>query len=459
MRGSVRRFTAVGAAAALLASMGCTAGRQAAPGSPTAATDQTLNELFNLSAVYQRLGRLAARGPIPFVGNYTTLAGRGDSTVFMVGFSFENRALSFQRDQGSFAARYRVDLTLGRATGEPIAVTRNEVVRVASFQETQRSDESVFFQQAFLLEPGSYNLTMVVRDPASNAASRVERVIEVPKYGAGSMSQPAMVYEVRGRTAPSDSFHAVLNPRGTVSHGGGDTLYIYVEGYRYPGPTSVPVVVKDDRDSVVYRSSVDFAGSRDVEGRVARIAADAPPLGELTIQVGEGDHAARMQALVSFARGWVVTNYDNLLNLLRFFPYEPGLLNALRNAKPADRSKLWRQFWLATDPIPETSENEALDRYFTRVAIANQRFQDEGGEGWRTDRGEVYISLGEPDQIYESPPSSSDRRYTQWLYNEYRVVLYFEGTMGFSRMRLTPNSRAEFARARAMVSRDPQRAR
>ncbi|MEZ4454986.1 MAG: hypothetical protein R2882_00345 [Gemmatimonadales bacterium] len=79
--------------------------------------------------------------------------------------------------------------------------------------------------------------------------------------------------------------------------------------------------------------------------------------------MGEGDHAARMQALVSFARGWVVTNYDNLLNLLRFFPYEPGLLNSLRNAKPADRSKLWRQFWLATDPIPETSENEALDRY------------------------------------------------------------------------------------------------
>ncbi|MEZ4454985.1 MAG: hypothetical protein R2882_00340 [Gemmatimonadales bacterium] len=76
---------------------------------------------------------------------------------------------------------------------------------MASFQETQRSDESVFFQQAFLLEPGSYNLTMVVRDPASNAASRVERVIEVPKYGAGSMSQPAMVYEVRGRTTPSDS--------------------------------------------------------------------------------------------------------------------------------------------------------------------------------------------------------------------------------------------------------------
>ena len=441
--------------ASLLLGLGCAASPRPA-GSPAAATDQTLNELFNLTSVYQRLGRLAAGGPIPFVGNVAMLKGRGDSTLVAVGLSFENRALSFQRDQGTFAARYRVDLALAHPGVDSIRVSANEVVRVASFQETQRSDESVFFQQAFLIPPGSYNMTLVVRDPASNAASRVERVLEVPGFGAGTLSKPTMVYEVRGRTALADSFQAVLNPRGTVSHGGGDTLYIYVEGYRLPGPTSVPVTVRDDRDSVVYQSSLEYAGGRAVEGRVARIGADAPPLGELTIEVGEGSSANKMRALVSFARGWVVTNYDNLLSLLRYFPYEQGQLNGLRNAKAADRARLWRQFWQTTDPVPETSENEALDRYFTRLAIANQQFQDEGGEGWRTDRGEVLLTLGEPDQAFESPPGN-DRRYVQWIYNEYRAVLYFEGTLGFSRMRLTPNSRSEFARARAMVSRDPRR--
>ncbi|MDX2059883.1 MAG: hypothetical protein SFV24_18890, partial [Gemmatimonadales bacterium] len=88
---------------------------------PSAATDQTLTELFSLSSVYQRLGRLAASGPIPFVGNVAMLAGRGDSTVVELGVSFENRALSFQRDQGSFLARYRVDMSLSRASGSPIA--------------------------------------------------------------------------------------------------------------------------------------------------------------------------------------------------------------------------------------------------------------------------------------------------------------------------------------------------
>jgi GWxTD domain-containing protein len=296
----------------------------------------------------------------------------------------------------------------------------------------------------------------VVRDPASNAASRVEQQVEVPTFAAGSISAPAMVYEVTARTNVADSIHMVLNPRGTVAHGGGDTLYLYVEGYRFAGPNRVPVEVRDDQDSVVYRTDLEFAGGRNVEGRIVRLSSETPPLGELTITVGSGASAKKARALVSFARGWVVTNYENLLSLLRFFPYEIDRLNGLRSAKPADRARLWRQFWVATDPDPETPENEALDRYFTRIAIANERFRDEGGEGWRTDRGEVYITLGDPDQILETPPAN-DRRFIRWVYNEYRAVIDFEGTMGFSRMRLTPQSRAEFARARAQVIRRPAR--
>jgi GWxTD domain-containing protein len=441
-----------------LVAAGCGGGRRTPGGPPGTATDQTLTELFNLATVYQRLGRLSGVGPIPFVGNVALLAGRGDSTLLHLGVSLENRSLSFQRDAGSFSARYRVDISLARPNLPPIQTSSSSLVRVASFQETQRGDETIFFHQGFLLAPGTYTLGVVVRDLAAGAASRVERTLDVPLFGPGMLSIPAMVYEVRSRTSVADSLHAILNPRGTVSHGGADTLYLYLEGYRFSGPTRIPVTVRDEQDSLVFRTEVDFTGGKSVEGKVVRIASDAPPLGELTIAVGEGPSARTVRALVSFARGWVVTNYDNLLSLLRFFPYEPGLLGQLRSAKPADRGRLWRQFWELTDPMPETPENEALDRYFTRIAIANEQFRDEAGEGWRTDRGEVYITLGDPDQVYETPPAN-DRRLIRWIYNEYRAVLDFEGTLGFSRVRLTANSRSEFARARSLVSRDVKRSR
>jgi GWxTD domain-containing protein len=444
----------VGLAAVLLVA-GCS-GRRSFSGPPGTQTDQTLTQLFDLSAVYERLGRLAARGSISFVGTVATVAGRGDSTQLLLGLSFENRALSFQRDGAAFAARYHVDIALDRPGRPSIQVSRDEIVRVPSFQETQRGEESIFFQQGFLLEPGPYTLRIVVRDPGSNGAGTVERTLEVPPYAPGSLSAPVMVYRVLPRQSASESLHVILNPRGTVAHGGADTLLIYVEAYRLSGPTTVPVEVRDDRDSVVMRSVLSFAGGRSAEGQVVYLSADTPPLGELTVAVGVGSSARTTRALVSFARGWVVTNYDNLLTLLRLFPFRPDLLSALRSATPAERPALWRRFWAETDPVPETPENEALDRYFTRIAIANDRFRDEGGEGWRTDRGEVFITLGEPDQALETTPGS-DRRYVRWVYNEFRAVIDFEGQLGFSRLRLTPASRAEFARARAQMLRDRAR--
>ena len=445
------RFRQVSLGMLLLAAIGCGASRTPS-GAVTPTTEQTLDELFNMSSVYQRLGRLAAGGPVPFVGTTALLKGRGDSTVARVALSFDNHAFAFTREGRSFSSRFRVDYSLARSGQAAIQAVRDEIVRVESFAETQRNDESVIVEQDFMLGPGSYTLTVTVRDPASSVSSRAEQGLEVPGFPAGSMSPPIFVYEARPRTRTGDSAVMLINARGTVANGGGDSLLMYLEGYQFPGPRDLPVEIRDDRDSVVYQAVVRFQGGLPVEGRLLRLASDAPPLGQLRITVGEGSDAKRVTALVSFSRSWVVTNYDNLLALLRWFPWAPDRLSALRDASAADRPRRWREFWVATDPSPETPGNEALDRYFTRIAIANERFKDEAGPGWRSERGEVYVTLGEPDQAYESPPSS-DQRVVQWLYSFYRATITFVGPVGFSRLRMTTQSRGEFARARAQVIR------
>lgn len=437
--------------AGLLLLAACGGARTPAAG-PAPSAEQTLNELFNLSTLYQRLGRLAANGPMPFVGTVALLAGRGDSTVARIGLSFENHAFAFQRDGRIFSTRFRVEYAFSRTGAAPVQAVRDEVVRVETFPETQRSDESVIVEQGFLLAPGTYSLTVTVRDPASNAFSRAEKAVVVPSFREGGITEPILVYSARPRIAAGDTVSMVLNPRGAVASGGSDSLMMYLEAYRLPAARQLPVEVRDDRDSVIYRSNVPFAGGRPLEARVVRLGSEAPPLGQLHIAVGEGADVRKVTALVSFSRGWVVTNYDNLLSLLRYFVWAPDRLGALRSAKPSDRPRLWREFWTATDPVPETPENEALDQYFTRIAIANERFKDEGGAGWRTDRGEVYVTLGEPDQAVETPPGQ-DTRIVQWVYTSFRAVISFQGQLGFSRLRMTPTSRAEFSRARAQVMR------
>ena len=110
---------------------------------------------------------------------------------------------------------------------------------------------------------------------------------------------------------------------------------------------------------------------------------------------------------------------------------------------------MWRRFFLATDPNPATPENEAIDEYLQRVRIANERFTEEGGQGWLTERGEVFISIGEPSEIVDRRQDQIGRgRYVIWNYYELRLSLTFIDDTGFGRLRLDPRSRAEFMRVR-----------
>jgi GWxTD domain-containing protein len=432
------------------AALGCgnwkRVGTQAAP----APSDQ-LTALLNTSQFYQRLGRLAAGEPLPFVGTVAFAGAPADSVVALLGLSLENRALAFQREGNVFVARYRVTISFQREGTRSVDLTREEIVRVPTFQETQRADESILFQQVLRMTPGTYKVTVTVRDAGSTSESRATGDFTAPSFSSGSVSAPILVYQATGRGSLADPLSLVLNPRGAVGYGS-DTLLAYIEGYRFPAPTTVRFEVHDEQQRVVYSDSLHFRGGRPVESQVVRVAPDSISLGELRLVVGSGEGERTTSALVSFTQAWVVTNFDEMLDLLRYFGQDERL-SAMRKAPASERSRLWREFYTATDPNPATPENEALNLYFSRVSAANARFTDEGIPGWRTDRGEVLINLGNPDEVIENTPGTADRRVIRWTYTNQRLELYFQDETGFGRLRLTPGSRAEYERVLARIRR------
>jgi GWxTD domain-containing protein len=103
-------------------------------------------------------------------------------------------------------------------------------------------------------------------------------------------------------------------------------------------------------------------------------------------------------------------------------------------------------FWRETDPDPETTEHEALRDYFRRLVTVNERFREEAAAGWLTERGKVFITLGEPDQILEQGDVGigSRGRLQIWQYLQHRTQFVFVDQSGFGRWRMTPASEAEF---------------
>jgi GWxTD domain-containing protein len=424
------------------ATLHCGSWRRVGTEDGPAPADQ-LTQLVNVTSYYQRMGRIAAGDPLPFVGTVAFAAGPADSVITVIGISLENRALSFQRENTSFVARYRVSISFQRQGIRPVELTRDEIVRVTTFQETLRAEESVLFQQILRLLPGDYNVTVTLRDASSTAESRAQGRYTAPRFQPATTSTPILTYQATGRGSRSDPLSVVLNPRGAVGYGA-DTLLAYIEGYDFPGPTTIPFTVTDEQQEEVYTDSLRFRGGRAVESQVIRLAPDSISLGELKLAVGSGPAQRSVSAVVSFSQAWVITNFDEMLDLLRYFG-QGTRVNAMRKAPASERSRLWRQFYADTDPNKATPENEALNQYFARISSANARFTDEGVAGWRTDRGEVFITLGAPDESIESSPGTAGR-VVRWSYLDLRLALFFQDETGFGRLRLTPGSRSEYER-------------
>jgi GWxTD domain-containing protein len=74
-----------------------------------------------------------------------------------------------------------------------------------------------------------------------------------------------------------------------------------------------------------------------------------------------------------------------------------------------ERDRFIEAFWQRRDPTPDTPENEFKDEHYRRIAYANDHFMA-GVQGWRTDRGRMYIKYGPADEIDSHPAGGSYER-------------------------------------------------
>jgi GWxTD domain-containing protein len=72
----------------------------------------------------------------------------------------------------------------------------------------------------------------------------------------------------------------------------------------------------------------------------------------------------------------------------------------LKLATDRDRDVFIQMFWKIRDPTPATPKNEFQDEIFRRFKEANRRYRfGSTREGWMTDRGRMFITLGEPSSV------------------------------------------------------------
>ncbi len=81
------------------------------------------------------------------------------------------------------------------------------------------------------------------------------------------------------------------------------------------------------------------------------------------------------------------------------------------------RDKFIERFWEIRNPNPGSPTNSYKEDIYRRIAYANQWYGEGNLEGWRTDRGRVYITLGKPQQVGKYLGFANIRPMEIWFYS------------------------------------------
>ena len=101
------------------------------------------------------------------------------------------------------------------------------------------------------------------------------------------------------------------------------------------------------------------------------------------------------------------------------------------------------EFWKARDENSATPENEFYKKYIQRLEVCNDKYNSMGKQGWKTDRGRIYLLFGEPTEIERYPNQLETKPYEIWHYTELEGGVYFifADLTGFSDYQLVTSTK------------------
>ena len=349
--------------------------------------------------------------------------------------------LKFIKENLNLVSRYEVtisvlnmddDLVLEKLWSEEI----NE-------KEFQKKGEKLFafIQKSFELVSGKYKFQLKVRDEVSGKISTKKITSEVTKFGVNNLELSDYFYLNKFRKE-NEKIFIVPNITSNINEME-DGLALYFEIYSKKCNDSLIITYKikgNDKkilfDSSESRNCVDGKNKILVNLRKIKL-----PIGEyqceITVQ-NKIDKIVKTKKIISRrgSSGIMIKDLELAIKQLKYIAkneeYNFLTENGIEESVRQDR---FNSFWKKRDPNPETEENEYFEEYYFRVEYANKTFSHYN-DGWRTDRGMVFIIFGMPNNIERHPFEINTKPSEVWTYFEFNRQLVFIDDTGFGDYRL-----------------------
>ena len=121
--------------------------------------------------------------------------------------------------------------------------------------------------------------------------------------------------------------------------------------------------------------------------------------------------------------------------------------NVYKNLDDEGCAEFLKRFWEQNDPNPKTEQNEYKEEIIRRVNYANRNFSHYG-DGWKSDRGRIYIRQGKPEEVIDKSYEFDAKPYIIWKYylGGKRIYIFVDFTkMGNYKLVYVENDDFEFS--------------
>lgn len=355
--------------------------------------------------------------------------------------------LIFISEQEQFVANYEIELAIQDNSGEQVAT---EIVRdsiaVEDYEHTQSDRWKKLYQFPTLLPDGAYSATLTVADLNSRKSMQRKFSFSLnndhPTVSYTSDIQLGCREWIRN--ASGGNYAIMPDPQRVYGIGNNK---LYSQFYLYPSAKNSPLSAYR---LICYSPS--GTASVLVEEASIPLRKKLPIMHTLTTDtLSPGNYSLVLEVAVDQKEFREVRRknfrvFQNPLDL-RFREYE-NILAELKLIMPKDdwrklkglpedlRQSALAAFWAEKDPSPETAKNEVMTEFYRRLNYARETFDGKRSDESLSDCSKVYVRYGMPDRITRQKDSVYGRLLELWQYQDQKLNVLFQDTMGFGEYRL-----------------------
>ena len=352
---------------------------------------------------------------------------KSDSIRILAFLSVPNHVLQFLKIKDGFEAEYEATISLKRKKGNLVG-RRNwsNKLKTIDYLESTSKEILTIHQVEFKVVPGDYVISAELLDGDSKNSGVREKELKYSEHkGDLALYTPFFLDYLSGNWGLDDNeipmFQNIMGAKVTRAS-------FFVSGKIKPGPYTLEVTVLGSKKKELWKKSFESNAKDEYFHQRIIIPDKIAKQGlrkKVDIVLIQGNERKKESVILSLSKIGIsssINNIDQAVENMRYILHDDEW-KKLSKSKNTDKETLFLEYWESRDPTPETSDNEVMNEYFSRVSYSNINFKSYL-PGWKTDMGMIYILFGPPDdlEIYNDPLS---RIYSQrWHY--YRINKYFD---------------------------------